>query len=174
MPDLVDAIINIPDSLPSGSRSVVTEHGGQFGGGGASGFWQTSHEIPSHAVTSVAESASDTAVETVGEAASSVAEESSLLLIPLALLLLSLLGGGIYLIYEAPVIISEAAFELLLATTLIKSVKKIDNPDWIGSVFRSTLPAFIFTLVATVIMGSILMYSCPKATKLIEVVRLCL
>ena len=68
-------IVNIPDSLPSGSGSgsVVTGHGGQFGGGGASGFWESSHEIPSHAVTSVAESASDTAVETVGEAASGVA-----------------------------------------------------------------------------------------------------
>jgi hypothetical protein len=176
MADLVDAVVNIPDSLPSGSGSgtVVTGHGGQFGGGGTSGFWQSSHEIQSQAVTSVAESASDTAVETVGEAASGVAEESSLLLIPLALLLLSLLGGGIYLIYEAPVIISEAAFELLLATSLIKSAKRIDNPDWIGSVFRSTLPAFIFTLIATVIMGSILMYSCPKATKVIEVIRLCL
>jgi hypothetical protein len=177
MADLVDVVVNIPDSLPSGSGSVVTGHGGQFGGGGASGFWQSSHEIPSHAIletTSIVESASDTAVETVGDAASSVAEESVLLLIPLALLLLSIFGGGIYLIYEAPVIISEAAFELILATSLINSAKKIDNPDWVGSVFRSTLPAFIFTLVATIIMGSILMYSCPKATKVIEVVRLCL
>ena len=97
-----------------------------------------------------------------------------MLLIPLALLLLALLGGGIYLIYEAPVIISEAAFELILATSLINSAKRIDNPDWVGSVLGSTLPAFMFTLFATVIMGSVLMYYCPKATKLIEVVRLCL
>lgn len=176
MADFAD-LVNIPDSLPSGSGSVVTGHGGQFGGGGASGFWESSHEIPSHAVaesTGVMESVSETAGETVGEAVSGVAEESGLLLIPLALLLLSLLGGGIYLIYEAPVIISEAAFELILATSLINSVRKIDNPDWVGSVFRSTLPAFVFTLFATVIAGSILMYFCPKANKVIEVVRLCL
>ncbi|MEW6600575.1 MAG: hypothetical protein AB1499_06355, partial [Nitrospirota bacterium] len=161
----------------SGSGSVVTGHGGQFGGGGASGMWESCHEAASHTIAesmNVMESVSDAAGDTVGEAASGVAEEGGLLLIPVALLLICLFGGGIYLIYEAPLIISEAAFELILATSLIKSASRIDNPDWAGSVLRSTLPAFIFTLFATIVMSAILMYYCPKATKLLEVVKLCI
>jgi len=78
----------------------------------------------------------------------------------------AIFGGGIYLIYEAPAIISEAAFEIILATSLIKRSRKMDNPDWIGSVFRSTWPAFVFTLVLTLVLGFIITSYCPQASKL--------
>ena len=62
-------------------------------------------------VTETASSVGDAASEAAGEAVSGLTDEGGIILIPLVILLVVLFGGGIYLIYEAPVIISEAAFE---------------------------------------------------------------
>jgi len=168
--DAVDVITSVPDFSSTNSAHSVIGNGGEFGGGGVSGAWENvsgSLEMP------VSEGMTVSA-ETAGEAISGLADEGGILLIPLALLLLIVFGGSIYLIYEAPVIISEAAFELILATTLIKKARRIDNPNWMGSVFRATWPAFALTLVITIIAGWALMAYCPQATKITEVFQFCL
>ena len=176
--DAVDVISSVPDFSSTSTAKVVKGHGGEFGGAGASGSWENvsgASDIPvSEGMTGASESIGEITAETSGEAISGLADEGGILLIPLALLLLGIFGGGIYLIYEAPVIISEAAFELILATTLIKKARKIDNPNWMGSVFRSTWPAFSLTLVIAIITGWALMAYCPQATKITEVLRFCL
>ena len=169
--DAVDLIPDIPESASTNAVKIVSGQGGEFGGAGASGAIESANSVLNIPASG---SIAETATETTGDAISGFADEGAILLIPLALLLLVILGGGIYLIYEAPVIISEAAFEFILATSLIKKVKKIDNPDWIGSVFRSTWPAFALTFVITIIAGWALMSYCPQATKITEVIRLCL
>lgn len=169
--DAVDLITSAPDFSSTGSVKIFSGQGGEFGGAGASGAFESINsvsEIP------VSESVVETTAETTGEAISGFADESGIFLIPLVLLLLVIFGGGIYLIYEAPVIISEAAFELVLATSLIKKAKKIDSPDWFGSVFRTTWPAFALTSVITIIAGWALMSYCPQATKITEAIRFCL
>jgi hypothetical protein len=169
--DAVDIMTSVPDFTSTGGVKIFSGQGGDFGGAGASGAFESincASEIPA------SESVVEATAETAGEAISGLADEGGLLLISLALLLLVFFGGGIYLIYEAPVIISEAAFELVLAASLIKKAKKIDNPDWIGSVFRSTWPAFALTSVITIIAGYALMSYCPQATKITEVVRFCI
>jgi hypothetical protein len=175
--DAVDVISSVPDFSSTGGSQVVKGHGGEFGGAGASGSWEndsSSSDIPvSEGMTGTAESIGEITTETSGEAISGLADEGGILLIPLVLLLLGIFGGGIYLIYEAPVIISEAAFELILATTLIKKARKIDNTNWMGSVFRSTWPAFLLTLIITIITGWGLMTYCLQATKITEVLRFC-
>ena len=103
-----------------------------------------------------------------------MADEGGILLIPLAVLLAVIFGGGIYLIYEAPVILSEAAFELILASTVIKKARKIDDPDWIGSVFRATWPALALTLLVTLMTGWALTTYCPQASKIKDVIQICL
>jgi len=167
--DAADAITGIPDFSSISSAPNMIGHGGEFGGGGASGAW-----ADAGSVTEIASTVSDTATEATGEAVSGLADEGGIILIPLIIFLIVLFGGGIYLIYEAPVIISEAAFELVLATTLIKKARAIDNPNWMGSVFRSTWPAFLLTGIITIIAGWALMRHCPQATKISEVFRFCL
>lgn len=98
--DTVDTVSSMPDFSSSSSASDVTGHGGGYGGAGASGGWT---EIGDAAEG--AESIGDTATEAVGEAVSGIADESGVILIPLILFLIVLLGGGFYLIYDAPVII---------------------------------------------------------------------
>jgi hypothetical protein len=176
--DVADTISSIPDFSLSNSTQVVQGHGGEFGGAGASGTWEGVTESANISVSDgtigTAESIGKLTGETAGDAISSLADEGGILLIPLILLLVVILGGGIYLIYEAPVIISEAAFELILATTVIKKARKIDNPDWIGSVLRATWPALFLTLCITIIIGWGLMTYCPQATKIREVFLYCL
>ena len=167
--DAVDAITSIPDFSPTSSASNMSGHGGEFGGGGASGAWTDAGGI-----TDAASTVGETASEAAGEAVSGLADEGGIILIPLIIFLIVLFGGGIYLVYEAPVIFSEAAFELILATTLLKRARTIDNPNWMGSVFRATWPAFALTLIITVIAGWALMTYCPQATKITDAFRYCI
>ncbi len=167
--DGVDAITGIPDFSSSSNATNMIGHGGEFGGGGASGVWTDAGGI-----VDTTSAVSDTAVDITGEAVSSIADEGAIILIPIVFFLIILFGGGIYLIYEAPTIFSEAAFEIVLAATLIKKARKIDNPNWIGSVFRATCPAFALTLVITMIAGLVLMSYCPQANKITEAFRLCI
>ena len=176
--DVTDLASYSPDCKTSESSSPTIFGGGESGGGGASGSWEPDDDISttvaSESATLAKEPVAETAAEAVGETASGIADESGLLLLPLIVLLLIIFGGSAYLIYEAPMIISEAAFEVVLATSLIKKSRTMDSPDWVGSVFRATWPAFAFTLVVTLILGLFLLSYCPKATKLTEVVTLCL
>ena len=167
--DAVDAVTSFPDFSSTSSVPNLSGHGGEFGGGGASGAWAEAGNIAETAST-----VGDTASEAAGEAVSGLADEGGIVLIPLIILLIVLFGGSIYLIYEAPVIISEAAFELILATTLIRKARSIDNPNWIGSVFKATWPAFALTLVVTVIAGCALMTYYPQAIKITDVFRYCI
>jgi len=167
--DATDAITSIPDFSSSSGAPNISGHGGDFGGGGASGAW-----TDAGGVAETTSSAGDAAAEAAGETVSSLADEGGIILIPIVLFLIILFGGGIYLIYEAPAILSEAAFEIVLAATLIKKAKKIDSPSWMGSVFRATWPAFALTLVITIITGWIVMAYCPQANKITEAFRLCI
>jgi hypothetical protein len=167
--DAADAITSIPDFLSTSSVSNTSGHGGEFGGGGASGEWTEAGDI-----TEAASTASETATAAAGDAVSELADEGGIVFIPLILFLIVLFGGGIYLIYQAPVILSEAAFELILATTLIKKARSIDNPGWMGSVFRATWPAFALTLAITILAGWALMTYCPQAIKITDAFRHCI
>lgn len=176
--DAADAISGTPDFSSTNNTPDMPGHGGEFGGGGASGAWVDA-SVPSDLTVSggiaeTAGAASETAADVAGESILGIADEGGILLIPLVLLLLVIFGGGIYLIYEAPVIISEAAFELILATTVIKKARTIDNPNWMGSVFRATWLAFTLTLVLTISAGLALMSYCPQATKITEAFRFCI
>lgn len=52
--------------------------------------------------------------------------------------MISKVGAGVYLLYEAPFILSEAAFEFVLAASLVSGTKRIDSSDWMGSVLKTT------------------------------------
>ena len=179
--DVIDAAdIVQPGFRSSGGHSTTVEGGGgQFGGAGAGGSFEYGEGVAevsdSIGATSIAaETGAEAVAETAGEAVSGITEEGGILLIPLALILIVFLGGGILLIYQAPLILSEAAFEVVLASSLIKSSRKMDSPDWIGSVFRTTWKPFLFTLIVSIIVALFVNDYCPQATKLTEVVKGCI
>ena len=130
--------------------------------------------VSEEAITSAAEGISDGVGSCAGEAASGFFDEGGIVLIVLGSLIVLIFGSGIYLVYEAPIIITEAAFEFILATSLIKSSKKMDSADWMGSVLKTSWKPFMMILVITIIITLISKSICPQAVKMIDVYRFCM
>ena len=129
---------------PSRDLTKTFECGdGRFGGGGVSGSFEDAGFSSS--------TDSSPLTDAAGEAGGSLLEEAGVVIIPLMLLLAAIFGAGILLIYQAPVILSEAAFEFVLAGSLLKKTQQMDSPDWAGSVLKNTWKPFLFTLLLVII-----------------------
>src|SRR6266567_2792247 len=171
----------------SGAGGHFSGGGGQFLGGGTSGGFDDMGAI-------ITEGAGNAISETAGNAAGSVAEGSGSvigdaagdavsalvdgdILVPVVLLMAigaiiaAVLGAGIYMISEAPMILSEAAFEFVLAAGLVKGSHAMDSPDWIGSVFRTTWKPFGIALVVAFAGALTIHVTCPEVTRISELVR---
>src|SRR6185295_2071566 len=137
---------------------------GDFGGGGATDLWggDTAPAIISTRSTGGRS----------GGGSGSLFDfdlDEGIVLIVLALLVLSIFGAGAYLVYAAPEILSEAAFEALLAAGLIKASKKMDGSGWMGSVLKATWIPFVIVLVMTGIFGFVAQATHPHATRLADI-----
>jgi hypothetical protein len=77
------------------------------------------------------------------------------------------------LIAEAPLILAEAAFQFLLAAGLLRAAKRIDRPDWVGSIIARTWKPFVVVLVGTLILGGWAEGSCKNPTTIIEMIKSC-
>lgn len=93
-----------------------------------------------------------------------------LLLVALAL---AIFGAGAYLIYQAPAILAETAFQAALASGLVKASKGMDDPDWKGSVFKATWLPFVIVLTLALTFSIAAHSYCPAATKATEVFTAC-
>jgi hypothetical protein len=173
--------LDFPDFSAPGSPAgvrvpILRPGGGQFGGAGASASFDASTAIPSDlhsAVGKAASGAADGLGDAVGEAAGALGEEGGFIIVVvvavLLVLLATILGATVYVVYEAPVILSEAAFETLLAASLIRKAKKMGNGDWVGSIFSTTWKPFLITLVMALVAGGILKYYFPGAIRVAEI-----
>ena len=96
-----------------------------------------------------------------------------LLLALLGLLLFGVFGAGIFLIYQSPAILAEAAFQAALASGLIGAARRIEYGDWAGSVFKATWIPFAVVLALAIGFGWAAQHYCPAATKAAEIFYLC-
>lgn len=154
------------DQLPGPGRSSRTrdEHdihpgGGDFGGGGASGSFDTGGLV-------------DGGADSVGEGVGA-ALEGGLPGVVIALVLFAgaaLLALVSYFVTSAPMILVDAAFEALLAGGLVRGTRSIDSASWLGAVVRATsipfLSVFFLTLVAAIIAQNYM----PDAVTLNDVI----
>lgn len=174
--------VDFPSSSPGGSGGDLPSFhggGGDFSGAGASASFDVDASIVSETpIAHVSEGASgivDGVGEVVGEAAGALGEEAGVIgivvLAALAAVVATLLGSAIYMIAEAPIILSEAAFEGILAASLLSKVRIIDDEDWIGSIFKTTWKPFMATFAVALIAAFILHVYFPEATKLSEVLK---
>jgi hypothetical protein len=146
--------------------------GGSGGGGGASGGFDgtmTNAQAMVVPPSSGTTGSSSGALDNAGNAVSGIFDDDSIVLIALAILLAATLGGAIYLIYIAPHILSEAAFDFLLGTSLIRSYRKMNQPDWMGSVFHDTYKPFLIVLVIAVGVAWVIHAHDPNITKLSDI-----
>ena len=165
-------------SSGGGSIPAFRLGGGQFDGGGASSAFDFDTGAIINRSGPLGEAASgstESLGEAVGEAASALADEGGfvaiLVLTVLVALVGTILGSTVYVVYEAPVILSEAAFEGLLAASLIRGARKIDSAAWVGSIFFSTWKPFVVTLITALVAGGVLNYYFPGASRLVEILR---
>jgi len=157
-------IFDIPINSTSNNSTVTLEQcmepgGGEFGGAGASG----SFDMPGG---DIVEGSASSIVD-----AADFLEEGSIILVPLMIVLALILGAGILLIYEAPIILSEVALEFILAGTLITKAKEMDNPDWMGSAIRRTLLPFAITMILAIIFAFVLHSMFPEVSAISEIFK---
>jgi hypothetical protein len=152
-----DLLSNIPDPSVGGTSMGEAPRwggglGGRSGGGGASGSLSGPMSNIQEGLTTSSSGSSGSSggiVDAVGDVASGI-DDDSFVLIVLGILLVVIFGSSLYLIINAPHILSDAAFNFLLATSLIRSYKAMNKPDWVGSVFRTAyIPFLIVLLIAT-------------------------
>src|SRR5262245_1055663 len=95
--------------------------------------------------------------------------EGVIVLVALALLLVAIFGAAIYVIYQAPVILSEAAFQVMLAAGLVKASGRICRTSWIRGVLRATWIPFVAVVMMTLVFGSVVAHYRPDAVKMSDV-----
>jgi hypothetical protein len=187
-PDMLDVLPDLPISVPDGGGFGIGEAfhggGGEFSGAGASGSFESVQSTIAESGTDVLSGGVDTgggvgeAVgEVAGEAVSSVlGDEGGIVAIVvfavLAAMMAAIVGAGVYLVYEAPFILSEAAFEFVLAAGLIRGARRIDSSDWMGSVFKTTSIPFALTLALALLAGYLMQHYFPGISRISELVSL--
>lgn len=92
----------------------------------------------------------------------------------LVVLLIIVFCSGLYVVWEAPNILAEAAFQAVLATSLRRRARLVDQPDWTGSLLQATWWPFAIVLVAAGLFGLAATHYCPTTTRLPEVLHQCL
>jgi hypothetical protein len=121
----------------------------------------------------------DEAVDAGGSTGSSgglsldVDGEGAIIVIVIGIVLLAIFSCGVYLIWQAPIIMSEAAFQAVLAAGLIRAAKRMDAEHWTASLFKSTWWLVLVVLLLAVAGGWVIQHFCPEASTIASAVRLC-
>jgi len=165
--------IDLPLPVGNLAEPSFSGGGGSFDGGGASADF-------GEALGEMAKGTGD-ALGGVGDAVGDVVggavdDEGGLALVLvlglLALLLFSVLGAGMFLVWQAPAILAEAAFDAVLAASLVKSSNNMQEPDWVGSVFKTTWKPFALVLILAMVAGWAMHHYLPEATRMMDVIQL--
>lgn len=173
-----------PSDSGSGGSSWSGFGGGSSGGGGASDSWGETSEVawlsPSSPSPASGSNSYQWGSATSGKSGSSfdfdLGDDGCLAIVVLFLLIalvLGIFGAGAYLIYQAPAIFAETAFQAALASGLIKASKGMDAADWKGSVFKATWLPFVIVVVLALAFSIAAHRYCPKATKATEIFKAC-
>jgi hypothetical protein len=181
--DLGDVLPDMPISCPSDGSIQFHGGGGGFDGGGASDSFgdvatavtDGSSDLLSGAVDT-GSGIGDAVGDVVGGVAEGLGDEGGLAAIVvfavLAAIMAVVVGAGVYLVYEAPFILSEAVFEFILAAGLVRGARRIDRADWMGSVFKTTALPFVVTLALAILAGYLMHHYLPGVTRISELLAL--
>jgi hypothetical protein len=141
--------------------------GGDSGGGGASSVWEADANAGVMPPVS-APAPSGGSGWSLPSFDFDLGDDGWEILLLLAALVLVIVFAGGYLIYAAPQILPEAAWQAVFASTLTR-VSKSDHHGWMGGVLKSTVLSFTIVMVLAGALGWVAHKHCPAATKLVEV-----
>lgn len=134
--------------------------GGDSGGAGASDVWDSGSgiaDVPSGGGSSLP--SVDLGVDL---------DDGAWILVALAAVVLVIFGAGGYLIWVAPQILPDIAFNALLAGCLTGAAKRAETKGWVRSVVWSTWIPLTVVLLVTVGLAVVVHRECPAATKLMQ------
>jgi hypothetical protein len=96
-----------------------------------------------------------------------------LIVILVAVVAAVVLGAAGYMVYQAPSVLGEAVVEVILASVLARSSRKVTTEGWSGTVLgASWKPALIMTTMVT-LGGFAAQGLCPEEATLRGVIRTC-
>lgn len=157
-----------PGSIGGGASALGG--GGQSGGAGAS----ASFDAPAESTSSLGLMSSGSGSSSSGGSGVDLDVDGGdgfMVVVALLALLASLFAAAIYVIYAAPTILADAAFAAMLSAGLVRSVRRIGDSGWVGSVIADTWVAFAGVLVLTIIFAAVARHYYPDAHTLREVWR---
>jgi hypothetical protein len=162
----------------SGSSSSVSElgsGGGRFGGGGASASWGTAEPQPVIAApirtASVSTASHGSSSSSGGGFGLDLDGDEIVLVLIIIAVAAAIIGAGAYLIWAAPTILGDTAFNAVLASALIHKTKKVSHPEWVGSVLRATAIPFSIVFALTILMGWYAQHICPSAMRVRDAIH---
>jgi hypothetical protein len=156
----------------SKGSSIFKGKGGDSGGGGASDSWGDSKSnaviapaiIGSSSSNSSGGGLSDLIPDKIGDEGGAV-----IVLAIFALLVAVILGGGFYLIYAAPNLLSETAFQMALSMGIIKTKGRVELHKWYESLFTHTVIPFGCLLLLSLVLALVMTSYFPEAHTLHEI-----
>ena len=163
-----DPGLDAPGGWPGGGGGGgphVAGGGGQFGGGGASGTFEGGVLPRVEAATPPSGGG--------GSGFSLDLDDAWLVVLALLVFVACLGGAALWVVWQAPVILPEAAFEALLAAGLVKAARRAQTGGWARGVLRSTALPFALMLGASVVLGWAVQHACPAATRLLDLLTRC-
>jgi len=164
--DLTDG--TFPVGYDSITTSDIKSSGGSFSGAGASGNFSSQGSVSMH-------TGNGATIHTVDKAVSGGSifsgffddlDGDALVFIIISVIVVALLGAWAYLIYQTPVILSEAFFEFLLASGLIRRANYASSDGWLFSTLKSTVIPVLIILVIAGAAGFVASSFCPDAIRL--------
>lgn len=151
---------DFPSASSSPLESGFAGQGGSFGGGGASSSWGDGAESQlKHS------SAGDSLDLDVGE---------GVVVVAVVAVAVSILGSAVYLVIEAPNLLSEALFQAGLALGIFKSARGMMGDHWLEGVLKKTLVPFFLVLVFSAALGWWVKVNCrPEVLRLSDALSSC-
>lgn len=146
----VEDYVDVPDLVPSsghgeGGGRIFGGNGGEFGGGGASGTFDTPADLASVQSDSLGP---------VGDAVGAVADADELALPLVALAVLAaLVLSSFWVVYSAPVLFAELVVDGVLAASLYRRLRRIESRHWLKTAMRRTFMPFVVAAVIVALAG---------------------
>ena len=171
----------------SGSGSGVdvprfSSGGGTFGGGGASGSFSDADVASQSNVTASSVSGSGSGSSSGSSWGFDIDLDDGIWIVIAFIAFVAILAvAGGWIIYDAPHMFGDAAFQFFLASGLLRGTKALKAGgwpavaagSWKGVVVRRTVIPFLIVVIAAVVFGHIAQRLCPDARSVIDAFRLC-
>jgi hypothetical protein len=163
-------------SSGGGSLGSIARGGGSFDGGGASGSWlrggaMSTGVFPAAAIANSDGAGGSAIGEGAGKALGGVADalggdDGWILIVAIALVALALcavFGAAAFLIYQAPTILGDVVFNVMLASSMVKHAKSVQAEGWQWALLRRTRIPFALVVAATLAFAIFAQVYVPQA-----------